>query len=288
MEIQILGAEGRPRDPETCGAIYAARAPDANAAKPPGEWNALEIDLRGRALRVVLNGQVIHDISLDDPAANAPLPAGLKLSERSHRGFIALQYHGAALEFRNVRIRPDPEAGFEPLFADGLAGWAGTPPAAFEVADGVLTGAATEGGEASLTCADVWSDYTLGLEYRVEKGAQAGICLRTDPRVERYTPVEVLIADDSGERPGINCSGALVGAAGVTWRGSRPPGEWNDMEIVCRGRLVQVFVNAVPVLSANTNLFGPYIRAPLKGAPQVRVRRGEVQLRNVRVRPLGA
>jgi hypothetical protein len=287
MEMQILGDEARPRDAEACGAIYAARAPDVNAAKPPGEWNAVEIDLHGRALRVVMNGRVIHDISLDDPAVNASLPAGLKLSERLHRGFIALQYHGAALEFRNVRIKPDPEAGFEPLFADGLAGWVSSPPGAFSGADGAVTAAAPEGGEALLTCPNAWTDYALRLEYRVEKGAQGGIRLRTDPRVQRYTPVEVLIADDSGERPGINCSGALVGAAGVTCRGSRPPGEWNDMEIICRGRLVQVFVNAAPVLSANTNLFGRYIQAPLKGAPEVRVRKSEVQLRNVRLRPLG-
>lgn len=287
MELQVVGDWGRAPHRGGCGAIYDARAPDVYAANPPGEWNSVEISLLGRHLRAVMNGRVIHDISLDAPEVNASLPEGRKLRQRAHRGYIGLQTHGSAVEYRNVRVKAEPEAGFKALFANGLAGWSGGDAGGFSVAEGVLTCVAPEGGAALLTSDAVWSDYDLRLEYRVERGARAGICLRTDQRArDRYTPVEVLLADDSGRPPGLECAGALIGAAGVVRRCSRPAGQWNDLEILCRGRLVTVYLNGVRVVDANTDLWGQYIRAPLKGRLQLHAIAGRVQLRDVRLRSI--
>jgi len=286
MELQIMGDSGRPPDTGTSGAIYDAAAPLVNAARPEGEWNELQVDLHGRALRAVLNGQVIHDFSLDDPAVNAPLPAGLKLAERNHRGFIGLQDHGSEVSFRNIRLRPDPEEGFVSLLDAPLSLWTTETPAQFATADGILQAAAPADGPAALVGKQAYEDYVLRLEYRVEAGARAVLQTRTSNRPNQAF-VEVVMADDSDLGLTADVVGALAGTAPPVAEASRPVGEWNDLEAICRGRLVTVYLNGVHLLSTNTNYWGKFMYAPLEGPPAIVVSKGTVELREMRVRALG-
>jgi hypothetical protein len=60
------------------------------AERPPGEWNRMEIECRGREIRVWINGELVNhgtDCTAD-------------------RGRIALQAEGAACEFRRVELTP--------------------------------------------------------------------------------------------------------------------------------------------------------------------------------------
>jgi glucose/arabinose dehydrogenase len=95
-EIQIDATDAPDR---TTGSIYSFQSADIAkrdaALKPPGEWNAYEIVVRGQTIQVLLNGVVINDFVSTDP--NRDLT----------QGFIGLQNHGNGddVSFRNVRIK---------------------------------------------------------------------------------------------------------------------------------------------------------------------------------------
>jgi len=89
-------------DPKTDPAVRAAVTPRTQADKPVGEWNRFEITVRGKTVKVVLNGKTVL------PGATIPnLPDS---------GPIALQHHGgkkdgvwnsppSLLQYKNIFIK---------------------------------------------------------------------------------------------------------------------------------------------------------------------------------------
>jgi hypothetical protein len=97
MEIQLQGDSAIPAvTNQTTAAIYSVVAPSKNAAKPEGEWNAIEITLDGPNIKVVLNGETVQDTNLD---------RNEELKMRLRRGFIGLQDHASYVAFRNIRVK---------------------------------------------------------------------------------------------------------------------------------------------------------------------------------------
>jgi hypothetical protein len=90
---------------ELTGSLYGIVAPAKEAQKPVGEWNTLDITLKGRQLTVVTNGF---------PTINAYLDAYKSLAERGfpglkrEKGYIGLQSHRSRVEFRNIEVREFP------------------------------------------------------------------------------------------------------------------------------------------------------------------------------------
>lgn len=71
--------------------VIAGVTPKKNADKPIGEWNRMMITMKGELLTVTLNGEVVIE------EARLPgVPA---------KGPIALQHHGAAIDFANIWIK---------------------------------------------------------------------------------------------------------------------------------------------------------------------------------------
>lgn len=115
-EIQILDSWGpggaQTPDDRSCGALYGRRAPDRNAAKPPGAWQTFLIqftaprfDAGGRKienarLTVHHNGVCIHD----DVEVEGKTGAGAR--EAPGPGPIVLQDHGSRVRFRRIWIDP--------------------------------------------------------------------------------------------------------------------------------------------------------------------------------------
>jgi hypothetical protein len=87
------------------GSIYGVIAAKRGALKKPGEWNVQEITLKGRDVKIVLNGQTIVEGNLDKASTPKTVDGkdhpGLK-NEKGHIGFCG---HGARIEFRNLRIK---------------------------------------------------------------------------------------------------------------------------------------------------------------------------------------
>ena len=116
IEIQILDdtAEkyAKLRPEQYHGSVYDTVAAKRGSLKPVGEWNTEEIVADGRRIKVTVNGQTIVDANLDDVKDEAKLKKHPGLSRTSgHVGFLG---HGAALEFRNVRIKELPASGATP------------------------------------------------------------------------------------------------------------------------------------------------------------------------------
>ena len=100
-ETQISDGFGQAIDSLRMGAIYGWLKPAVNAAKKPGEWQALDITLVGRKVTVVLNGQTIID--------NETIPGitgGALDSDEGAPGPIMLQGDHTRILYRKVEITP--------------------------------------------------------------------------------------------------------------------------------------------------------------------------------------
>lgn len=71
--------------------VRAGVTPKEKADRPVGEWNHMEITMKGDRLTVVLNGKKVID--------NAQLP-GVKPT-----GPVGLQHHGSSIDFANIWIK---------------------------------------------------------------------------------------------------------------------------------------------------------------------------------------
>jgi len=103
-EIQILDDyarkyDGRIKPCQYAGSVYCNIPPKRRATKKAGEWNRMQVLMRGKQVKVWMNGVLIVDGSFDDTEA---------LKKRPMKGTIELQYHGGGLWFRDIEIKPLP------------------------------------------------------------------------------------------------------------------------------------------------------------------------------------
>jgi hypothetical protein len=112
MELQMADFRYNPeaKDSELTGGIYRAIAPTKQVYKPEA-WNRYEISLRGNRLKVVLNGEQIHDVNLDEQAQEVKRHDGTlapPVKDRPRRGHIGFQELGTGdekVQIRNAELR---------------------------------------------------------------------------------------------------------------------------------------------------------------------------------------
>ena len=212
-EIQILDSHGIKKPTAAhCGGIYPraetkpsyhhideGSPPRVNAAKPPGEWQTLDIvfqaprfDKAGKKtahakfVKVVHNGQVIQENQ------EVPYASGTNWDRKQvPRGPIILQGDYGPIALRNVRVRPwtpgakemnVPPEGFTALFnGKDLTGWH-TPPLVREywsIEDGVLKSPGLiEQWGACLATKKHYRDFILMLDFRMPTISDSGINFR--------------------------------------------------------------------------------------------------------------
>ncbi len=92
------------------GGLYRAIAPRKQLYKPT-EWNHYQITLQGPRLAVILNGEIIQDINLDQQNQEVKRHDG-KLAppikdrpRRGHIGFQNLSRGGGEVLIRHARIK---------------------------------------------------------------------------------------------------------------------------------------------------------------------------------------
>jgi hypothetical protein len=113
LEVQVLddGHEkyaGWLKDWQRHGSVYgiAASAGGTAALRPAGEWNAETVTVRGRRVRVELNGTVILDRDLDEATRGGTLSGKDHPGLRRASGKVGFLGHGDRVDYRAVRLRP--------------------------------------------------------------------------------------------------------------------------------------------------------------------------------------
>ncbi len=95
MELQMADYRynTQARDSELTGGIYRALAPRCQVYKPE-QWNSYRIELRGMRLKVILNGELIHDTDLagqTETVKRHDNSSAVALKDRPRRGHIGFQ-----------------------------------------------------------------------------------------------------------------------------------------------------------------------------------------------------
>lgn len=94
------------------GAIYDLVKPAKNAMKPAGEWNHIEITCDGPTIAVVLNGESVTKMNLDEWTEPNKRPDGTEhkfdtaFKDQPRAGYIGLQDHRSPCWYKNIKLRP--------------------------------------------------------------------------------------------------------------------------------------------------------------------------------------
>jgi len=297
---------------EDLGGVYLQ--PDHSAQMhPAGSWNTLEIEVRGRSLRASVNGKPVLETTCE---AGVLSPDGSLPGLNRIKGRIGLQKHTGTIRFRNIQVKelsdPAPrvvdvpssdERGSQSLFnGRDLAGWMvdGGDGSGWRVEGGEIVAVGQVGKGYDFLLSDhEYRDFSLRFDFQVGEGANSGVAIRAIPgeRVNgRPLNLEVQIHDDEGLPPGQGePTGSLFWSNGGQLM--RPThqaqlkrrGEWNQMEVVSRGRGIVVAVNGHNVLGANLQplLMNPLVLPSVyrdQGRVDLQKHTGEVHFRNVRIK----
>jgi hypothetical protein len=100
-EVQIEDNYGQEPDSHGIGGVYGFLTPSVNAAKPAGEWQAMDITLVGRVVTVVFNGERILDRQTIPGITGGALD-----SDEGSPGPILLQGDHGPIDFRRVTLTP--------------------------------------------------------------------------------------------------------------------------------------------------------------------------------------
>lgn len=85
------------------GSLYNVFPAKTGALKPAGEWNSEEVTVQGRTVKVVVNGQTILDVNMDDVTDPETLEKHPGLQRES--GYIGFLGHNEPIQFRNLELK---------------------------------------------------------------------------------------------------------------------------------------------------------------------------------------
>jgi len=205
------------------------------------------------------------------------------------------QHAAPAAYSRGVNAVPDEaerRQGFVPLFnGRDLSGWEHNGrPGTFVVKDGMLVGRRKHGSAYWLSTKRQYGDFELRLQYKIERGGNSGIFIRA-PRYGRTSRegMEIQIYDQRPRppRPHKGSTGAIYGVVAPSCFAEKPPGEWNDLWILCDGDLVRVTLNGKRIIDADMSKYPELRHRPRRGYIGLSAHTKTVWFRNIRIRVIG-
>jgi len=144
------------------------------------------------------------------------------------------------------------------------------------VVDGAIT--ATSGRVGLLRTTSQFSDFHLSLAFRADRKTNSGVFVRTSPKPKKVTAdcFEVNIAPADNPFP----TGGIVGRQKASISVAEHAGDWTQMQIVCLGDSVKVWVNGNQVNELESG-------NPGRGFIGLQFNKGNIAFKNVFLRPLG-
>lgn len=183
----------------------------------------------------------------------------------------------------------EKEAGFKLLF-DGhsLKQWTTLTPdwGSWQVVDGTIYNKGTH--TAWLRTRETFRDFILRLEFRIEKEGNSGIFFRSplDGRASRFG-FECQIYGEQQDPPKPDyTTGAIYGAVTPPIDATNPPGQWNAVEIACRGTHIVVKVNGQTVQDIDALDHAETKGNLREGLIGLQDHGNEVAFRNIRIKTL--
>ncbi|MBM3766657.1 MAG: DUF1080 domain-containing protein [Acidobacteria bacterium] len=103
-EVQI---DSSGDDWHCTGAIYSISKVSARNQKPVGEWNTLEIELKGATTRVRLNGKLVNEYTEGQAVPERKQWYEPIRGPRANKGYIGIQNHDAAsiVLFKEISVK---------------------------------------------------------------------------------------------------------------------------------------------------------------------------------------
>src|SRR5881396_2496476 len=139
------------------------------------------------------------------------------------------------------------------LLFDGntTAGWMNSDRTAPRTAvqDGALN--PHKAGHYMLVHTQQWENFRLSLDFKISKGCNSGIFVRTSSLTPRpgkdvgFNGIEVQLLDSTGS--GYYDTGAIYDLVKPTKNAMKPVGEWNHIEINCNKNLIAAVLNGEKV-----------------------------------------
>jgi hypothetical protein len=127
-------------------------------------------------------------------------------------------------------------------------------PGSWAMEDGVL---ALKGGGYIWT-KEKFGDFILDLEFKVDKGGNSGIFIRTGDIADPVqTAIEVQILDYKGKDPARSkgACGAIYDCLAPSKNAVKKPGEWNHYTITCKANKIYVVLNGEQIIDMDLNLW---------------------------------
>ena len=149
----------------------------------------------------------------------------------------------------------DAPRGFESLFkGKDLAGWKSTGKMDVWGAEkGVIY--CQGGGGGWLMTEKEFGDFELRLEYKMPKGGNSGVGIRSPLKGDpAYAGMEIQLIDDEGWPGGLQKwqnTGAIYNVVPPKTIMNKAIGEWNQMTVIAKGRKITVINNGATLVDAN-------------------------------------
>lgn len=207
----------------------------------------------------------------------------------------------AALAWSDV-ARADEPAAYHDLFnGRDLAGWSiEGPPGGITHPDGRPVWSVRDG---EIFCdGRSWSflrydraefaDFSLHVEFLMAADANSGVGLRCRAvdmaRVQETRPscwaYEIQLLEDAGNPPTAHSSGSLYRYVAPRENAMRPAGEWNVLDVTCRGPRIRVELNGREIQDFDQTTLPETRDKPLRGSVCLQNHGHPVRFRNVRIR----
>jgi hypothetical protein len=140
-----------------------------------------------------------------------------------------------------------------------------------------------------------FGDFALHVEFVMAPKGNSGVGLRTGPvdmtAVQTTRPscyaYEIQLLDDAGQPPSPFSSGSLYRYVAPNENAMKPAGEWNTLDVTCRGPVIEVVLNGRKIQHFDQTTLADTVGKPLVGHVCLQNHGHHVRFRNVRIRPLG-
>lgn len=156
--------------------------------------------------------------------------------------FVVISGAHSAADDPNSLSDVEKRAGFELLFnGSELAGW--EQKGNWKVENGAIS-RAEKGGDLTYKVKPIPDDFELRFDWKVAKGSNSGVYYR--PGQYEYQVLDNQVHAD-GRNPRTSAA-SLYFCMAPSKDATKPVGEWNQARIVCKGTVIQHWLNGVKVI----------------------------------------